>query len=1677
LSKGHNLQTSAQSGNLPADAREALTWFVNTYGLYQGSTRGLFITDWAQEQEASLEASTINLKSRGFHPLTVTGETLYKQADYLWKESRAHTTFGRPLASKLELDISGSDVVIVDNLVAPENSRHLWYLWSHLLYPRGISGKPTIITTPLSFEEFVRYGDACNDPDFCGKAINWEKLIYLIEASMITVDVLKLSYEEGLPPMLKAEYLLYTALKERGLQVVPQHVLSDYILDFALIDKEKRLDIEVDTVSSIGSSEWQRQEAARNLVLFSDGWQVLKFTTGDILSNKIACVDAVDDVWRSGRKRSGTGRLLTGNMVPAVPNLPVDDDVQLGAITYGGGPAAVCGGAGTGKTTCILQRVRYLLGEGINPDNILVLTHATDTQRQLKRSIEQLIDKQAMQRLSVFSWQDLGMRILKENMSAIKRKPPLKIEPSPQKIVQRLLAKAKKEIDPAKLELSVDLDEFYIAAVISMYKAHLISPKQAKEEAATYGEEIIAKIYQQLEDQLQKANRIDRDDVITLAVQVLLQTPDLRGRYQRQYEFVLIDEYQDVTVAQDMLGRLIAAPQDNLFLVGDEDETVCEAKNACPELFTELSLRIPQTRCFTLERNWRSHPAIVDHARQLAAGLKKHRVDKEYVSAWGQAPASAIVGPAALTDEFSEAQWVAQEIQLLTDGGRNFGDIAILFRHHVYATILEEALDQKKIHYQASNPISNFIPDEIEDMMAFLKLVVDPDGPRARECFERVCQLRVKEIDPKLSSEVASFGEANNLSYLKAIEIYSEATSDQSVGDLSQLVRVIRTMHQEKLPPAETIALVRRTLRLNEYYRTVKVPAGVNYEPLKKLTQLEEEAKEFKTNADFIKAVAAQKQNASGVADQGVQVLPILDSKGLEFQVVFMVGMSEGIFPAQNAIDLEEERRICYLGFTRAKELLYLSFPQMFSGAILQPSHFLVEARLLTALPPQMVAAAAPPPVQVFPEPVQEIPPAAAYAPEPAAPAAYDPGLYQAAQQQYIEPDTAAYAQQPVDPAALYPQQFAPQEQYQQQPVEAWQNVQPQEPVQPAPLPPAEEFWDTQPQWVEEPAPMAQELPAPQVVPEAVEPLAEPVLQPVIEYEAPQPFVPELVAEHIPEPVLEPVPEPVPEPVFEPVPEPVLERVPEPVIDLVAEPAVEPVIESVAPEPPVELPPVPEPVQAFTPQPMLSSGIEHPLPPELLAALEPLEIEEPAFIAPQPVAEVSEAPAPVAPPVQEFQPEPIASPPAPVINVPVEPPAPVAPAAELVIEPQIDPFKIYTGEPETHPSGIPQLPRSKGSPRRGRAKEIPAETPVSQPIPVAQPPEPVPPPALQPQPVPPLQPVQAPEPVQPPQPVHAPEPVQPPQPVQAPQPMQAPQPIQPAQPPMPIGPQHQPLPAVARHAAPPIGETLSVPNRLEQELHKVFGHTADMPSFSTPSPAQMPPVIERAPEPVLPPKPAKPEPVPPQAPQAPIFRAPQAAQQFAQPSIAQPPVPSQPAYPATANVQPQPPAAPIPSQPAYPAPYSPQSQPVQSAPIQSQPVYPTPQPVPPANYAPAAPLQPAPIPSQPAYPGGYYPQPQAPMQPVAPVQPLCPACHLPLEHPNARFCSECGFALPSRIPTCPTCSSPLEPTAKFCGECGIDVTGPVAGDSTQFSDNMVRMQNLKEKQAGWINKIWKALED
>ncbi len=936
----------------PTDFRDAMHWFVDEYGQYISSTRSLFATDVSLEQEAYLESAVVNLRGKGIEPFIITGEVIAQQADLIWQNAIGNSPFGQPYVSTVELDYLGSPVVIVKDLVAPEQPHHLWYLYHYILYPRLLQDKPCIITTPLGIDEFFAYGSQCEDFEYAGYKATWDKVMWILNACMIDLYQFRQVKSEGLPPMLKAEYHLFNAIKERELSVVSQQILGDYQLDISVTDGNNRLAIEIDKLSSLDLLGQTSDQSKKNFVLLSDGWKIIRFTANEVLEDLSNCADAVEQIWKQGRKKASVGRLLFGKNQPSLPALPQDDEVQKLAITNGGGPVAITGCAGTGKTYSVAHRIEYLLAQGVSPERILAFTHSEETRADLEKAVGILTDKQTVQRLNISDWQDIGYRILKENATGVNRKPPLKREVNPQRVFERVLKKVKNEYDDVQLELiNQDISESSLRALISLYKANLVTVKHVQEHGQTEFDQFAAKVYKSYDDQMKKSNKVDKDDCVALCAHFLAEDSEARRKYSSKYDYVLVDEFQECTTAQNLLVRLLAYPQDNLFMVGDEDEALTEAQGAQIRVLAETSIRMPNARCYSLENNWRSHKTIVKSARALLGNMSVRTIAKDMNIVVESKTRNAIIGPNESKNEKEEAEWVAKEVAILVQSGKMPHEIAILWNNQSYATILEAALFKENIRSSASGPAEGEVPDEVGDVLAFLSLVMDPDGPKARQSFERICQLRSRELDQKLSklsSTIASFAEANSLSFLKAIEIYYEATNDSACKDLNDLVRIVRTMNQEGLPPAETINLLKRTQKLREIYKSANVPAGVVYEPMQKVEQLQEEAREYKTVKDFLKAKEKLASSHEGDEDQGfVSIRSIDDSKGKEFPVVFVVGLAHGVFPAEEA-DLEEERRRFYVAITRAKELLYLSNPIAFENKLRIPSQFLVEAEIIS---------------------------------------------------------------------------------------------------------------------------------------------------------------------------------------------------------------------------------------------------------------------------------------------------------------------------------------------------------------------------------------------------------------------------------------------------------------------------------------------------------------------------------------------------------------------------------------------------------------------------------------------------------------------------------------------------------------------------------------------------------
>lgn len=1590
----------------PHDCRDALKWFVDLSATSGGTQRGLFLTDIQVEQAADLDRALEYMAGRGIEPFIIDNDVLYAQADHVFQQASSHSPFNQPAVTEFELNLLGSPLAVIRNLEAPERAHHLWYLFHYILYPRLLYDKRTVISTPLGFDEFIAYGSRCEDFEYAGRRITWEKLVWLVESSMLDLHQFRICTAQELPPMLKSEYTLFNCLKDRDLPVTSQQMLGDYVIDMALTEKSNRLAIEFDRLAYIDIPGRQDARAKKHLVLLSDGWKILRLTNAEIDGNFTECADAVQQAFEQGRKRSAVGRLIFGKAEVRVPELPVDDDVQRLAITHGAGPIAVTGFPGVGKTSCIAYRISYLLAQGVNPERIIVFSFSDETTNILRSQLEVLTDGAIAQKLNISNWRDFGYRVLKENATLAGRKPPLKIEANPQRVLDRVLRKVKSEMDPVHLELlEHEVDELSVGSLISLYKANMVTAEIISQTAQTDGEKFLARIYQGYDEALKKSNKIDNDDTITLSAQLLASNKEVRETYAHKFDFVLVDEYQDCTMAQELMCRILAYPQDNIYFSGNEDESIYESKGAMPHMLSEISLRMPNARCYVLEKNWRAHPALVEHLRAFSLNIEKRFIAKNTEAGIRALTGNAVIGPKELVDEDAEAEWVASEIGILLSGGKKPSDIVIIWRTQKYVPYLEKALFKNNIPCSSLDQVSTLVPDEAGDVMAFLRLVMDPDGPKAKASFERICQLRSRELDQKLSrlsTTIAGFGEANNLSFLKAIEIYYEATKDAACKDLNDLVRIIRTMNQESLSPAEAINNFKRSQKLHEIYKAAKIPPNVLYEPLARVEQLEEQARKFKTVDDFVRnwdnnSKSQEKGESSSINLMGAEFV-----KGHEFSIVFLIGMADGLFPVTNFVDLDEERRLFLVAMSRAKELLYVSYPRAFEGQPVPVSGFLLESKLIqpsayqnalkrfeTYIPepkavpadmPVMEASSLPAlPTEVVQEPVRQL--VHEQVPEPVF---VQETILSPEPEVELEPEPEQFFSRPLE-IPVQPQTPLPP------PVVA-------EPVAPAEShkgigPPVDPFLRgaKASETIEMPAGIINERSKRRrVIPPTPEQIAAQAAAEAAALAAQQASESEPEAE--PEPDLSAVTADVPPIVIPPVepaiatvaaPEQILE-VEQPVVPTPEEQQATPVAELPEPEVVPEPMPVPEPPTG-APETIAIVSESDQATPELVNS-----IPEVVEVLPEPVAQVPEAQAEEAAKEAELrhetkkkarealraraekkklealEREKLADLP-PAVPLTDEIAQVAASLSANQLSQSLEALRgLGTEEPISKPErptkDIIKTNESNSQPIQSppSLSPIPESEPVSEPAPAAiSAPTPTFPPTPAPTPIPVLASIPEPE-----APVtaspKAPEPITPSQePVQAPEPAPAPISI--------ANPTPEPAPVAARVARP-----IPTPSHnLTWERAPKYIDLDDLDDLLGPGmPAFVPDVVE---------------------PPLQIAQAPAPVHQAPQPQVPAP----QPVVQAPA--------------PAFPPPKMP-----------LKPAQPTQKPVQPPV------LQPAQIPSPTAY--------------VEDAQdstkPKCVQCGNQLEV-NSLFCGECGYSLPQRIPPCPSCGEPVEPGAKFCGECGF----------------------------------------
>ena len=624
---------------------------------------------------------------------------------------------------------------------------------------------------------------------------------------------------------------------------------------------------------------------------------------------------------------------------------------QREAVRYIEGPLLVLAGAGSGKTRVITRKIVHLIeNTGLEPRHIAAVTFTNKAAREMKARVGGLLRGRNSRGLNISTFHTLGLNILRRNFAELGFKPGFSLfdDQDSGNLVKELL----------QSDASADNAAQAISWRISDWKNAMQTPQQAEANAQDEQEARAARLYARYQRSLRAYNAVDFDDLILLPVQLFERFPATLQKWQNRIRHLLVDEYQDTNLSQYQLVKQLVGIRQALTVVGDDDQSIYSWRGARPENLAQLKIDFPRLKVIKLEQNYRSTGRILKTANQLI-GNNTHLFEKRLWSDLGPGDKIRVM---PCRNELHEAEKVVSEIihHRFASGAAN-GNYAILYRGNHQAKLFETALRQQGIPYFLSGGSSFFSRSEVKDVVAYLRLLVNPDDDAA---FLRIINAPRREIGPATLEKLGNYATNRGVSLLAAC---SEIGLEQSLG--GRHLQRLQTFsnwavkYKERLESTQPIAAIRELLMDLDYEgwlyqqcgsenRAEKCWANVS-ELIEWLERLHQQAGSDCRLADMIGKLTLQdvldrQDNESG-GDQ-VHLMTLHSAKGLEFPYVFMVGMEEEILPHRSSIEggtIEEERRLAYVGITRAQRMLTLSYAnkrKKFGELIsCEPSRFLEE--------------------------------------------------------------------------------------------------------------------------------------------------------------------------------------------------------------------------------------------------------------------------------------------------------------------------------------------------------------------------------------------------------------------------------------------------------------------------------------------------------------------------------------------------------------------------------------------------------------------------------------------------------------------------------------------------------------------------------------------------------------
>ncbi|MFC4470542.1 DNA helicase PcrA [Streptomyces xiangluensis] len=648
------------------------------------------------------------------------------------------------------------------------------------------------------------------------------------------------------------------------------------------------------------------------------------------------------------------------------------NDNQRAAVVHSGSPLLIVAGAGSGKTRVLTHRIAYLLGERkVHPGQILAITFTNKAAGEMKERVEHLVGPRA-NAMWVMTFHSACVRILRRESKKLGFTSSFSIYDAADS--KRLMALVCRDLD-------LDPKRFppkSFSAKISNLKNELIDEEDFAAQASDGFEKTLAQAYALYQSRLREANALDFDDLIMTTVNLLRAFPDVAEHYRRRFRHVLVDEYQDTNHAQYALVRELVGtsehpvdvppsehdvPPAELCVVGDADQSIYAFRGATIRNILQFEEDYPDATTILLEQNYRSTQTILSAANAVIERNESRRPK----NLWTNAGAGARITGYVADTEHDEAQFVADEIDRLTDAGEaKAGDVAVFYRTNAQSRVFEEVFIRVGLPYKVVGGVRFYERKEVRDVLAYLRVLANPEDSVP---LRRILNVPKRGIGDRAEAMIDALASREKISFSQALRRVDEAygmaaRSTNAVKRFNTLMEELRTIVESGAGPATVLeAVLERTGYLAELQASTDPQDETRIENLQELAavalEFEQEAGEGEAAgglSDFLERVALvadsdqipdEEEDGSGV----ITLMTLHTAKGLEFPVVFLTGMEDGVFPHMRSLgqtkELEEERRLAYVGITRARERLYLTRSSMRSAwgqpSYNPPSRFLEE--------------------------------------------------------------------------------------------------------------------------------------------------------------------------------------------------------------------------------------------------------------------------------------------------------------------------------------------------------------------------------------------------------------------------------------------------------------------------------------------------------------------------------------------------------------------------------------------------------------------------------------------------------------------------------------------------------------------------------------------------------------